>query len=181
MPHIQTSSGPEGKVRSCEPRAGHDGVGDGRCGANGLRAGGGAKHWCVQMRAIPSLWRLIRRVVASVYTEMNAVSKGESIGVFEKGKGKGLEAERGGSQPYIDLMGRRYAHRHSFISLKSWKLTAALSLLVAHLQHVRPSQPVVPVYRSNQLPPVHSSKRNPTNGVRFPQARPSRLRRRTRT
>ncbi|TCD69650.1 hypothetical protein EIP91_006667 [Steccherinum ochraceum] len=45
--------------------------------------------------------------IASVYTEMNAISKGVSIGIYDKGKGKGVEATRGGSQPYVDLMGRR--------------------------------------------------------------------------
>ena len=46
------------------------------------------------------------RVKASVYTEMNAISKGVSIGVYDKGKEKDLDAS-GGSQPYVQLMGRR--------------------------------------------------------------------------
>ncbi|KAL4241938.1 hypothetical protein ABKN59_000495 [Abortiporus biennis] len=45
--------------------------------------------------------------IASVYTEMNAISKGVSIGIYDKGKAKGIEATKGGSQPYVDLMGRR--------------------------------------------------------------------------
>ncbi|KAH9844273.1 uncharacterized protein C8Q71DRAFT_793820 [Rhodofomes roseus] len=45
--------------------------------------------------------------IASVYTEMNAITKGVSLGIFDKDKGKGVEAAQGGSQPYVDLMGRR--------------------------------------------------------------------------
>lgn len=44
---------------------------------------------------------------ASVFTEMNAISKGVSLGIYEKGKEKDLEAPRGGSQPYVEIMGRR--------------------------------------------------------------------------
>ena len=40
---------------------------------------------------------------------MNATSKGVSLGIFEEGKGKGLEATQGGGQPYVDFMGRRRA------------------------------------------------------------------------
>jgi hypothetical protein len=42
-----------------------------------------------------------------VYTEMNAISKGVSLGIYDKGKGKDMEASRGGAQPYVELMGRR--------------------------------------------------------------------------
>lgn len=45
--------------------------------------------------------------IASVYTEMNAISKGVSIGLYDEAKNKGVEASKGGSQPYVDLMGRR--------------------------------------------------------------------------
>lgn len=44
---------------------------------------------------------------ASVYTEMNATSKGVKLGIFEEGKGKNMEASQEGSQPYVDFMGRR--------------------------------------------------------------------------
>jgi hypothetical protein len=47
------------------------------------------------------------RQTASVYAEMNAISKGMSLGIYSKDKDKGLEAEIGGSQPYVDIMGRR--------------------------------------------------------------------------
>jgi hypothetical protein len=40
---------------------------------------------------------------------MNAVSKGISLGIFKKEKEKGLEASRAGSQPFVELMGRRWA------------------------------------------------------------------------
>ncbi|KAL0949468.1 hypothetical protein HGRIS_009521 [Hohenbuehelia grisea] len=45
--------------------------------------------------------------IASVYTEMNALSKGVSIGIFQKGKDEGIEAARDGSQPYVNFIGRR--------------------------------------------------------------------------
>ncbi|KAJ3987298.1 hypothetical protein F5890DRAFT_1472383 [Lentinula detonsa] len=45
--------------------------------------------------------------IASSYTEMNALSKGVSLGIYKDGKQKGLEAVKGGTQPYVDLMGRR--------------------------------------------------------------------------
>ncbi|THH08656.1 hypothetical protein EW145_g2574 [Phellinidium pouzarii] len=53
--------------------------------------------------------------IASAYTEMNAISKGVSLGIFEQGKGKGMEIRKGESQPYVDLMGRRpvYTNRSS--------------------------------------------------------------------
>ncbi|KAK0490930.1 hypothetical protein IW261DRAFT_1547212 [Armillaria novae-zelandiae] len=44
--------------------------------------------------------------IASVYTEMNALSKGVSLGIYKDGKQRGLDAIRGGSQPYVELMGR---------------------------------------------------------------------------
>ena len=47
------------------------------------------------------------RCAASVYTEMNAITKGVSLGLYPDGKQKGREASRTGSQPYVELMGRR--------------------------------------------------------------------------
>jgi hypothetical protein len=44
--------------------------------------------------------------IASVYTEMNAISKGIRLGVFDQGKGKDI-ADLSGTQPYVDIMGRR--------------------------------------------------------------------------
>ncbi len=49
----------------------------------------------------------IRLFLASVYTEMNAVSKGLSLGLFDEGKRKNTEASPTGTQPYVELMGRR--------------------------------------------------------------------------
>jgi hypothetical protein len=46
-------------------------------------------------------------VSASVYTDMNATSKGVKLGIFEEGRGKGMEPSQGGGQPYVDFMGRR--------------------------------------------------------------------------
>ncbi|KAL1747731.1 hypothetical protein HDZ31DRAFT_31287 [Schizophyllum fasciatum] len=45
--------------------------------------------------------------IASAFTEMNAITKGVSLGIYDKGKSKALDA--GGTQPYVDLMGRRVA------------------------------------------------------------------------
>ncbi|KAJ7638884.1 hypothetical protein FB45DRAFT_415481 [Roridomyces roridus] len=45
--------------------------------------------------------------IASVFTELNAISKGVSLGIYKKGAEIGMEASTGGSQPYVDLMGRR--------------------------------------------------------------------------
>ncbi|KAF9055396.1 hypothetical protein BDZ89DRAFT_1055989 [Hymenopellis radicata] len=45
--------------------------------------------------------------IASAYTEMNALAKGVSLGIYKDGKQKGIEANRGGTQPYVELMGRR--------------------------------------------------------------------------
>lgn len=52
------------------------------------------------------IFRLVS-LIASAYTEMNAISKGVSIGIFNESKAKGVELAKGESQPYIDLMGRR--------------------------------------------------------------------------
>lgn len=46
--------------------------------------------------------------LASAYTEMNAISKGVAIGLFSRSEGKGIVLAKGESQPYVDLMGRRY-------------------------------------------------------------------------
>ncbi|KAJ7094686.1 hypothetical protein B0H15DRAFT_929316 [Mycena belliarum] len=45
--------------------------------------------------------------IASVFTELNAVSKGISLGIYKTGTGRAIEASKGGSQPYVELMGRR--------------------------------------------------------------------------
>ena len=38
---------------------------------------------------------------------MNAVTKGVSIGMYNAGKERGMEAMKGGPQPYVELMRRR--------------------------------------------------------------------------
>jgi hypothetical protein len=45
--------------------------------------------------------------LASVYTEMNAKSKGVSLGIYKEGAQLSMEAQKGGSQSYIEIMGRR--------------------------------------------------------------------------
>ncbi|KAF9008995.1 hypothetical protein BDQ17DRAFT_1398107 [Cyathus striatus] len=49
--------------------------------------------------------------IASVYTEINAVSKGISLGMFNKSTERGTEASKQGSQPYVELLGRRPLYR----------------------------------------------------------------------
>jgi len=38
---------------------------------------------------------------------MNAVSKGVSLGIYRADEERGREAAKGGSQPYVDLIGRK--------------------------------------------------------------------------
>jgi len=46
--------------------------------------------------------------IASVYTEMNAISKGVSLGLYDKKREADLKAAHAGeAQPYVDLLGRR--------------------------------------------------------------------------
>ncbi|KAF4602044.1 hypothetical protein EYR40_005245 [Pleurotus pulmonarius] len=45
--------------------------------------------------------------IASVYTEMNAISKGVALGIFDKSRANDASASRNGSQPYVDFIGRR--------------------------------------------------------------------------
>ncbi|KAG1806733.1 uncharacterized protein HD556DRAFT_334202 [Suillus plorans] len=45
--------------------------------------------------------------IASVYTEMNAISKGVSLGLFDKPREKEIELIKDSTQPYVDLLGRR--------------------------------------------------------------------------
>ncbi|KAF7292392.1 Glutamine synthetase [Mycena chlorophos] len=45
--------------------------------------------------------------IASVFTELNAISKGIAIGKYKKSAAAGMEASPKGTQPYVDLMGRR--------------------------------------------------------------------------
>ncbi|KAF7332077.1 Glutamine synthetase [Mycena kentingensis (nom. inval.)] len=45
--------------------------------------------------------------IASVYTEINAISKGISLGKLQKSAAAGMEASPTGTQPFVDLMGKR--------------------------------------------------------------------------
>ncbi|KAJ3501177.1 hypothetical protein NLJ89_g9458 [Agrocybe chaxingu] len=59
--------------------------------------------------------------IASVYTEMNAISKGISVGIYNKDKERGIEAEKYGPQPYVELMGRSPLYRNT---LGQWRALA---------------------------------------------------------
>jgi hypothetical protein len=75
---------------------------------------------------------LIWILVASVYTEMNAISKGVSLGIFDEKRNKGIEAQRAGSQPYVDLMGRRFVIPPKLRVPKQWNgLSPSLSRVYA--------------------------------------------------
>jgi len=50
---------------------------------------------------------LNQEIIASVYTEMNAVIRGVSLGIYKAGEERGREAMAEGSQPYVELIGRR--------------------------------------------------------------------------
>lgn len=60
-------------------------------------------------RLLRSAVRTNRPYIASVYTEMNAVSKGVSLGIYDKKREASLDIAHttGGAQPYVDLLGRR--------------------------------------------------------------------------
>ncbi|TFK75834.1 hypothetical protein BDN72DRAFT_831278 [Pluteus cervinus] len=63
--------------------------------------------WCTVVAERMGFKREEALSIATVYTEMNAISKGISLGLVEDKKGKGLEASREGTQPFIEIMGRR--------------------------------------------------------------------------
>lgn len=70
---------------------------------------------------------------ASVYTEMNAISKGVSLGLFDESQKKEIEPNEDGTQPYVDLLGRRYA------SGRSWfVLLTARRIIMTVPKNVRP-------------------------------------------
>ncbi|KAJ7068338.1 hypothetical protein C8F01DRAFT_1017602, partial [Mycena amicta] len=48
--------------------------------------------------------------IASVFTEINALAKGISIGKYNKSVASGMEGSPTGTQPYVDIMGRRLHH-----------------------------------------------------------------------
>jgi len=52
--------------------------------------------YCIRAHSCPE---------ASVYTEMNATSKGISLGIFDTGKNADYEV--GSAQPFVELMGRQ--------------------------------------------------------------------------
>ncbi|OSD04218.1 hypothetical protein PYCCODRAFT_1364382 [Trametes coccinea BRFM310] len=79
--------------------------------------------------------------IASVYTEMNAVTKGVSLGIYKDGEQRGREASRTGSQPYVELMGRRWLDFLALAALNTWPAPRCLDvdLLSIPYQNVRPS------------------------------------------
>ena len=52
-------------------------------------------------------WSFTEPTAATVYTEMNALSKGVSLGIYKANEERGREARVEGSQPYVELIGRR--------------------------------------------------------------------------
>ena len=76
-------------------------------------------------------------MAASVYTEMNAITKGVSLGIYADGKQKGVEASRTGSQPYVELMGRRSV-RFSLSALHPLRATRTVQETRAHASRTPP-------------------------------------------
>ncbi|KAI9063276.1 hypothetical protein FKP32DRAFT_1592727 [Trametes sanguinea] len=82
--------------------------------------------------------------IASVYTEMNAVTKGVSLGIYKDGEQRGKEASRTGSQPYVELMGRRPLYQtassqwHALSSGKPAPPAAAFSYIARALRQTAP-------------------------------------------
>jgi hypothetical protein len=61
---------------------------------------------------------------------MNAVSKGLSLGIYKSDEERGREAKMGGSQPYVELMGRRWAHSHnSVLSLSPSRMYSVCNIV----------------------------------------------------
>jgi hypothetical protein len=56
----------------------------------------------------PTIVDLAHTYIASAYTDMNAISKGVSLGIYEKGQERSMEATMIGAQSYADILGRRY-------------------------------------------------------------------------
>ncbi|KAI0938062.1 hypothetical protein AcV7_003360 [Taiwanofungus camphoratus] len=105
-------SGTQDKVHGSEPSPYNDGMGVRRGRKAGLPARRSPQHrYCISICAQPRCCAICIaahiRPPASVYTEMNAVTKGASLGIFDETRKKGMEASQSGSQPYVDLMGRR--------------------------------------------------------------------------
>ncbi|KAJ7498834.1 hypothetical protein FB451DRAFT_1358267 [Mycena latifolia] len=63
--------------------------------------------WCTLVAERLGFQREEALSIASVFTELNAISKGVSMGIYKQGTERAMEASKGGSQPYVELMGRR--------------------------------------------------------------------------
>ncbi|KAG2056353.1 hypothetical protein BDR06DRAFT_1006064 [Suillus hirtellus] len=67
--------------------------------------------------------------IASVYTEMNAISKGVSLGLLDKSREKEIEPIKDSTQPYVDLLGRRmYVHLSVYVHVLTFCGRSARSL-----------------------------------------------------
>lgn len=97
----------EGEVCCHQSGTNYDGLGNGRCRTSSLLQSRSLEHWCDSGHLSFICESNLCLLVASVYTELNAVTKGVSLGIYSKDKDKGREATKDGSQPYVDLMGRR--------------------------------------------------------------------------
>ncbi|CDO71254.1 hypothetical protein BN946_scf184908.g11 [Trametes cinnabarina] len=103
--------------------------------------------------------------IASVYTEMNAVTKGVSLGIYKGGSENGKEASRTGSQPYVELMGRRPLYQtassqwHALSSGQPSPPTKAFSYITRALRQTAPY--IVGALRllAASYPPVELNKK----------------------
>ncbi|KAG1752714.1 uncharacterized protein EDB91DRAFT_1234689 [Suillus paluster] len=72
------------------------------------------KSTVVNRAPLMTAWATVvaeRLGIASVYTEMNAISKGVSLGLFDEARKKEIEITKGSTQPYVDLLGRRHLYQ----------------------------------------------------------------------
>ncbi|KAG5648995.1 hypothetical protein DXG03_000344 [Asterophora parasitica] len=72
--------------------------------------------------------------IATAYTEMNAVTKGVSLGIYKNGKEQGMEAVKGGSQSYIEFIGRRYVIPSTYMHVSTPMLKPSPSALTATIR-----------------------------------------------
>ena len=77
---------------------------------------------------------------ASVYTEMNAISKGVSLGLYKDGKQDGREASRTGSQPYVELMGRRSVPPPKSLPSQTTRIHMELTCLLSPYNGAPPNE-----------------------------------------
>lgn len=150
-------SGTQDKVHGSEPSPYNDGMGVRRGRKAGLPARRSPQHrYCISICAQPRCCAICIaahiRPPASVYTEMNAVTKGASLGIFDETRKKGMEASQSGSQPYVDLMGRRSVKCHFHLRLLQRTNVCVLFRMVPRTKRIHNSPPECTYIPSEKFP-----------------------------